>query len=98
MKKTANKLIAMLLSLIFIITACSAAFSVFAEDTAEVDAVAAVADDKASAEEDDHEPHPTFTGLFVVFIKEIISFIRYIFYGVWQGEPVPPPITIPSVG
>ncbi len=28
------------------------------------------------------------------FVQEILSFFRYIFYGVWRGEPVPevPPL------
>lgn len=97
MKKTAKKLIAMLLSLIIITTACAAAFSVFAEDSVNADTTA-VSEDTTAAEEDDHEAHPTFIGLFIVFLREIASFIRYIFYGVWQGEPVPPPISIPNVG
>lgn len=97
MKKTANKLIAMLLSLVFIITACSAAFSVFAEEITETQTTIA-AEETTAPEEDDHDPHPTFIGLFITFIREIASFIRYIFYGVWQGEPVPPPVSIPVVG
>lgn len=81
MNKTLKKIIAVVLSLMMILSLASVCFA---------------------AEEDDvHEDHPTMLSLTIAFFREIISFLRYIFYGVWVGEPGPseiPSAPISSVG
>lgn len=69
MNKTLKKIIAVLLSVIMILSVTSVSF--------------------AAEEEAEHEEHATMFSIASTFFWEIVEFFRYIFYGVWMGEPGP---------
>ena len=69
MNKTLKKVIAILLSVMMILSVTSVSL--------------------AAEEEVPHEDHPTMFSLMSSFFWEFVEFIRYIFYGVWMGEPGP---------
>lgn len=77
----AKKLIALLLSLMLILSTFAVGFGAFAADSnvAVVDA----------SEDESEETHSTFFALFIEFVKEIGKFIKYIFYDLWLGDPAP---------
>lgn len=69
MNKTLKKVIAIILSVMMILSVSSVSF--------------------AAEEEVPHEDHPTMFSLISTFFWEVIEFFRYIFFGVWVGEPGP---------
>ena len=69
MNKTLKKVIAIVLSVMMILSVTSVSF--------------------AAEEETVHEDHPTMFSLISEFFSEVVEFFRYIFYGVWMGEPGP---------
>lgn len=68
MNKTLKKIIAIVLSVMMILSVTSVSLA---------------------AEEVPHEDHPTMFSLISTFFWEVVEFFRYIFYGVWLGEPGP---------
>lgn len=71
MNKTLKKVIAILLSVMMILSVTSVSFA--AEESTEID----------------HGSTPTMFSMIISFFQEFISLIRYVFYGVWIGEPGP---------
>lgn len=69
MNKTLKKIIAIVLSVMMILSVTSVSL--------------------AAEEEVPHEDHPTMFSLISTFFWEVVEFFRYIFYGVWLGEPGP---------
>lgn len=76
----AKKFIALLLSLMLILSTFAVGFGAFAADSN-----VAVVD----ADEEENETHQTFFSIFIEFFKEIGKFIKYIFYDLWLGNPAP---------
>lgn len=74
MNKTLKKIVALVLSIMMILSLASVAFAV--------------------DEDEVHEDHPTFFSMTITFIREVYEFFRYIFYGVWIGEPGPSEIAL----
>lgn len=85
MNKTLKKIVALMLSLIMILSVSAVCFSVFAEDGAVVENT----EDTAAPAESEHPAHTTFLQLFVDFFKEVFNFFKYIYYDVFLGKPVP---------
>ncbi|MBR5438554.1 MAG: hypothetical protein IKV21_06515 [Clostridia bacterium] len=73
MKKNFKKVIALLLSVLMLMS---------------VMAVGVSAEDAASGEPEGTEEHRGFIQIFIDFFKEFVGFFRYIFYDVFRGEPV----------
>ncbi len=72
MKKNFKKFIALLLSVLMLMS---------------VMAVGASAEDATQAPAEGEEEHRTFAEIFIDFIMEIANFFKYIFYDVFRGEP-----------
>lgn len=72
MKKNLKKFIALLLSVLMLMS---------------VMAVGASAEDAAVDVQPEVEQHRGFIDIFIDFFMEFIGFIKYIFYDVFRGEP-----------
>ena len=96
MKKSLKKAIALILTLVMLMSAFVGVLSAFAEDEPEVTEAADVTE--AEKGEEDFE-HNSFFNIFVRFWKEVLSFWKYILYDVLLGKPAPeiPPMpeTVP---
>lgn len=84
MNKKLKKIIALVLSLIMILSASAACLSAFAADET-ADRVEVV----GGSDEGDHPAHSSFTEIFINFYREIFNFFKYIFYDVFLGKDVP---------
>lgn len=72
MKKNFKKFIALLLSVLMLMS---------------VMAVGASAEDATVEAQPEAETHRGFIEIFIDFFMEFIGFIKYIFYDVFRGEP-----------
>ena len=72
MKKNFKKFIALLLSVLMLMS---------------VMAVGASAEDATVEAQPETETHRGFIEIFIDFFMEFIGFIKYIFYDVFRGEP-----------
>lgn len=78
-----KKIISLVLALIMIMSVAVVGFSAMAadEDIAVVEAV------EGEVTEENEEEHRNFYQIFWDFCVEIYEFFRYIFYGIYIGEP-----------
>lgn len=78
MKKSIRKIIALALSIIMIMSVAAVGFSAFAEEP--------------TTEHAEGHLKTSFFQLFIDFVKEVFSFLKYIFYDVFRGvQPEPAP-------
>lgn len=78
-----KKIISLVLALIMIMSVAVVGFSAMAAD----DDVAIVEVTETEANEGAEEAHRNFYQIFWDFCVEIYEFFRYIFYGIYIGEP-----------
>ena len=74
MNQKFKRIVALVLSLIMILSVAAVAVNVFAADANDV--------------EEPHE-HKTFFQIFSEFFNEVINFFKYIFHDVFLGKPAP---------
>ena len=78
-----KKIISLVLALIMIMSVAVVGFSAMAAD----DDVAIVEAVEGEVTEENEEEHRNFYQIFWDFCVEIYEFFRYIFYGIYIGEP-----------
>ena len=78
-----KKIISLVLALIMIMSVAGVGFSAMAAD----EYIAVVEAVEGEATEENEEEHRNFYQIFWDFCVEIYEFFRYIFYGIYIGEP-----------
>lgn len=80
-----KKIISLVLALIMIMSVAVVGFSAMAAD--DDVAITEVTDEATGETEETEEAHRNFYNIFWDFCVEIYEFFRYIFYGIYIGEP-----------
>ncbi|MBQ8504258.1 MAG: hypothetical protein IJ491_08275 [Clostridia bacterium] len=87
MNKTIKKVMALVLTVLMLMSVATTAFAASAEDDPSIP-VSEVATTEAPADDSSEvEAHRSMIDIFIDYVMEVFNFFKYIFYDVFLGEP-----------